>query len=282
MISFIPTAFGIFFLASTDDNEKYGDKQGMSGTAAGMICIIYGLCAGAASGSESADLAKVLILARLSIGGFAVIAGVLIIFIGKEVLGYLLMYVFFALLSVPEAGLLYIYVRHVQLERFLAEGGQMQMAGQSLQPPPHFANDARMAAGPFSAAGIDPYTPHFGGGVASPQFFGGGGDFGLGTPQQAAAPMARSGADFGLSAPLQASHPGMGAGGDFGLGAPPQAAPLSMGGGGDFGLAAPRQAGGGDAGFGLQPPLQVSSPMTGAGADFGLPAPSNAAPHFTG
>jgi len=283
MISFMPTLFGMFFLSTWEDNDKYEDDHGMSGTLAGMMCILYGLAVGVASGGNSKDLCKVLILTRLCLGVFSLITGLLILFVGKGgIMKFVLMYFFFALCTVPEAGLLYVYVKQVELDLFIAAGragwqgqdqsqpsGPAPFQGQPQQfhgqPPPNWGsaqNWGGVAPAPMSAFGmgaghcggqvqysVQGDTPHFGGvpggaGFQAASRGGAAGDFGL--PPPVSAP---SGAGF------QAAPRGGGAG-DFGL-PPPVSGPAPGGGISDFGLAAPT----------------TGAPATSS--DFGLPPPSS-------
>eukprot|EP00434_Breviolum_minutum_P041494 symbB.v1.2.036910.t1/scaffold5315.1/size28482/2 len=130
-LSYSPALFGIFFLMTSRETEdSYEDKSGVSGILAGLACIAYGLCAGAASSGCPADFCKVLVLARLALGVISLLAGIFILALGDETdkaLKFVLMYIFFALMTVPEAGTFYMYVRQVQLEKFMAENAEPQL-----------------------------------------------------------------------------------------------------------------------------------------------------------
>eukprot|EP00435_Cladocopium_sp_Y103_P022053 s1617_g5.t1 len=130
LLSYSPTAFGIFFLmTSRETGDSYEDKSGVSGVMAGLMCVAYGLCAGAASSGCPADICKVLVLARLGLGVVALLAGIFILALGDETekaIKFVLMYLFLALMTVPEAGSFYLYVRQVQLEKFMAENADPQ------------------------------------------------------------------------------------------------------------------------------------------------------------
>lgn len=130
LLSYSPTAFGIFFLmTSRETGDSYEDKSGVSGVMAGLMCVAYGLCAGAASSGCPADICKVLVLARLGLGVVALLAGIFILALGDETekaIKFVLMYLFLALMTVPEAGSFYLYVRQVQLEKFMAENANPQ------------------------------------------------------------------------------------------------------------------------------------------------------------
>eukprot|EP00930_Biecheleria_cincta_P102404 TRINITY_DN9412_c0_g1_i4.p1 TRINITY_DN9412_c0_g1~~TRINITY_DN9412_c0_g1_i4.p1 ORF type:complete len:390 (-),score=86.14 TRINITY_DN9412_c0_g1_i4:70-1218(-) len=127
LLSFVPTLFGIWFLQTTEDNDVYKDKHGTSGAVAGLICCAYGLCAGASVASRGAENgAKVLILARLSLGVLAVLVALaLIVADAEKASTFIIMYLLFAVISLPEAGMLYLYVQRCQLDQFLAQNGTL-------------------------------------------------------------------------------------------------------------------------------------------------------------
>ncbi|CAJ1333995.1 unnamed protein product [Effrenium voratum] len=109
---------------------------------AGMLCLVYGLLAGAASGGCPADFAKALVLARIAVGVIAVLAAVLILALGDEtdqVLKFVLMYLFLALMTVPEAGAVYLYVRQAQLEKFMSQNSEWQGGMANAGPPDPYA-----------------------------------------------------------------------------------------------------------------------------------------------
>lgn len=168
-------------MTSRETGDSYEDKSGVSGVMAGLMCVAYGLCAGAASSGCHADICKVLVLARLGLGVVALLAGIFILALGDETekaIKFVLMYLFLALMTVPEAGSFYLYVRQVQLEKFMAENaspqGSYPMSNQQM---------------PMQQSYVRQWPPSLPGNV--PQFSGGGfgagvgGDFGLGTPSQA-------------------------------------------------------------------------------------------------
>mmetsp|Transcript_26039 Transcript_26039/g.60310 ORF Transcript_26039/g.60310 Transcript_26039/m.60310 type:complete len:211 (-) Transcript_26039:98-730(-) len=167
--SYIPLCFGLFFVATLKQNDDYEDKSGTSGTMAAIMCIAYAMCAGAASGGGSTDLCKALVLARIVLGVMATIASVLILALGDEtdkVLRFVLMYLLLALLTVPEAGIMYLYVRQVQLEKFMAQGGNLQAAAMQPGPanfmgPPPLPVQSGMPPGPYTGSvpypGAAPY-----------------------------------------------------------------------------------------------------------------------------
>ncbi|CAK9071548.1 unnamed protein product [Durusdinium trenchii] len=185
ILSFSPTAFGIFFLMTSRDTTKYEDQNGTSGVMAGLMCLAYGLCAGAASSSCPADFCKALVLGRMGLGVVAMLAGIFILALGDEtdeVLKFVLMYLFLALMTVPEAGSFYLYVRQVQIEKFMAQNSEPQWQGN---------HPAMPAAHSMQHTYVQPWPP---GPVNVPQFSGG--DFGVGGGGGVA-----QGGDFGLSAP---------------------------------------------------------------------------------
>ena len=177
-LSYSPALFGIFFLMTSRETEdSYEDKSGVSGILAGLACIAYGLCAGAASSGCPADFCKVLVLARLALGVISLLAGIFILALGDETdkaLKFVLMYIFFALMTVPEAGTFYMYVRQVQLEKFMAENAEPQLQAQQQWPPRQAGANVPQFSGGGFGYGV--------GGVAA------GGDFGLGAPNPGAGP----------------------------------------------------------------------------------------------
>eukprot|EP00439_Symbiodinium_sp_Y106_P014956 s2818_g2.t1 len=135
-VSYLPVAFAIFFTATVKHTDKYEDDSGTSGVLAAVLCMAYSMCAGAASGGGSTDLCKALVLGRIVLGVIAFVASVLILALAdetSEVIKFVLMYLFLALLTLPEAGIMYLYVRQVQLEKFIAQGGD---PNPQQAPPP--------------------------------------------------------------------------------------------------------------------------------------------------
>ncbi|CAE7767489.1 unnamed protein product [Symbiodinium pilosum] len=137
-VSYIPVAFAIFFCITSQEGHSQ-DPLGTAKTIAAVMCIAYAMCAGAASGGGSTDLCKALVLARIVLGVVSFISSVLILALADEtgeVIKFVLMYLFLALLTLPEAGIMYLYVRQVQLEKFMAQGGDVHQAPAPIQPGP--------------------------------------------------------------------------------------------------------------------------------------------------
>lgn len=174
-LSYSPMAFGIFFLATAHETgDSYQDESSVSGIMAGLLCVAYGLCAGAASSNCPVDICKILILVRIGFGVVALLIGIFIAALGDETdkaIKFVLMYVFLGVMTLPEAGSFYMYARQVQLEKFMAEHAESFPATSQVQqwPPPSQP------------------VPQFSGGVG----YGAGvtgGDFGLGSPSPGPGP----------------------------------------------------------------------------------------------
>jgi len=111
VISYLPTFYGIMFLASADDNDEYGDRKGISGLLAGVLSLGYAAVSGKQVLADvSGDFCRVAAGLRLILGVIAFFAGVIIAAAGGEDAAvFVLLYLGVGLLSLVEAPLLYIY-----------------------------------------------------------------------------------------------------------------------------------------------------------------------------